>query len=361
MDNSLNDVIAAFRFDSVPVTCENFGSGHVNRTYLVNAQSGTRYVLQKLSNAAFNDVPALMENVVTVTEFIASQSDDDRATLHFIPVSDGKYYYMDSSGDYWRCYRFVEDSICLDLAESPEDFYQCAVAFGSFQKLLSAFPAESLHETIPDFHNTPDRYRKFHLSLDADVLGRRHTCEDEIAFVLEREQMAAALQIMRNNAELPVRVTHNDTKLNNVLFDAETRKALCVIDLDTVMPGLIAYDFGDAIRFGASTALEDEKDLSMVSMSLELFDAFTRGYLDSCAGLTKKEIDSLALGAKIITLEIGLRFLTDYLDGDVYFAIDYPEHNLVRARTQFKLVSDMEQKWDKMLEIVDFEAKRHSP
>ena len=360
MDNILNEVLQQFSFDSEPVECKGHGSGHINNTFLVTSSSGKRYILQRLSKAAFGNIPELMENVVAVTKFIASVSSDERSTLHCIPCRNGLYYCTDANGDYWRSYNYIENSICLNLAESPEDFYQCAVAFGSFQKMLSSFPASSLHETIPEFHNTPDRYRKFHISLDTDKCSRRHTCEEEIAFVLAREEMAGELQQMRERGELPIRVTHNDTKLNNVLFDASTRKALCVIDLDTVMPGLIAYDFGDAIRFGASTALEDEKDLSKVSMSLDLFRAFASGYFASCEGLTRAEVSSLALGAKIITLEIGMRFLTDYLDGDIYFATEYPEHNLSRARTQFKLVADMENKWDEMVAIVAEEAERNS-
>jgi Putative homoserine kinase type II (protein kinase fold) len=291
MDNSnnLNEILSAFCFDGLPVDAKPLGSGHINRTLLITTDSGKRYVLQRMSSAAFDDVPALMENVIAVTRFIAEHSDDARSTLHFIPVKSGEYYYVDETGSYWRCYEYVENSICLNLAESTEDFYQAAVAFGNFQRMLSEFPAETLNDTIPNFHNTPDRYRKFHISLDADVKNRRHTCEEETAFVLQREEMAGQLQKMLNNGELPLRVTHNDTKLNNVLFDAETRKALCVIDLDTVMPGLVAFDFGDAIRFGASTALEDETDLSKVSMSIDLFTAFTKGYLSSCEGLTEKE------------------------------------------------------------------------
>ena len=358
MGNSteLKNVLSDFCFNGNPVKTEPLGSGHINRTMLVTADSGKRYVLQRMSSAAFGDVPSLMENVIAVTRFITEHSDHERSTLHFIPAKSGEYYHVDETGYYWRCYEYVENSICLNLAESPEDFYQAAVAFGNFQRILSEFPASTLNETIPDFHNTPDRYRKFHISLDADVKSRRSSCEEEVSFLLEREKMAGKLQEMRDNCRLPLRVTHNDTKLNNVLFDKDTGKALCVIDLDTVMPGLVAYDFGDAIRFGASTALEDETDLSKVSMSIELFTAFTKGYLSSCEGLTEEEFYSLVLGSKIITLEIGMRFLTDYLDGDIYYATEYPEHNLVRARTQFKLVADMENKWEEMLEIMSRES-----
>ena len=260
--------------------------------------------------------------------------------------------YTDEKGQSWRVYDFVEDSICLQAAETQEDFYQSAVAFGRFQDMLTRFPASTLHETIPNFHNTPERYRTFHRVLEADVCGRAASVREEIDFVLSREQAAGELQRMRDCGELPLRVTHNDTKLNNVMLDAKTRKALCVIDLDTVMPGLAAYDFGDSIRFGAATAAEDEKDLDKMRMDLELYRTFARGFIRSCPSLTEKERETLPLGAKLMTLECGLRFLTDYLDGDHYFAIHRPEHNLDRARTQFKLVRDMEDKWEDMCRII---------
>jgi Ser/Thr protein kinase RdoA (MazF antagonist) len=239
----------------------------------------------------------------------------------------------------------------LQTAETPEDFYQSAVGFGRFQKLLADFPAETLHESIPNFHNTIDRYRIFHETLEKDPMGRAKDAAEEIAFVLAREEEAGILQRLRLTGELPLRVTHNDTKLNNVLLDENTRKALCVIDLDTVMPGLSLYDFGDSIRFGAATAAEDEKDLSKMTINLDLFRIFTEGFLSSC-DLTDKEIELLPLGAKIMTLECGVRFLTDYLDGDHYFAVHREGHNLDRCRTQFKLVAEMERKWTEMAEIV---------
>jgi Ser/Thr protein kinase RdoA (MazF antagonist) len=265
-------------------------------------------------------------------------------------TDEGKSFYTDETGHY-RLYEFVEGTICLQSAESPEDFYQSAVGFGRFQKLLSAFPAETLHEAIPNFHNTIDRYRIFHETLEKDPMGRAKDVEKEISFVLAHEEEAGTLQRMRLSGELPLRVTHNDTKLNNVLLDEKTRKALCVIDLDTVMPGLSLYDFGDSIRFGAATAAEDEKDLSKMTIDLELFRIFTEGFLTSC-DLTEREIELLPLGAKIMTLECGVRFLTDYLDGDHYFAVHREGHNLDRCRTQFKLVSEMERKWSEMAEIV---------
>ncbi|MDO5459097.1 MAG: aminoglycoside phosphotransferase family protein [Eubacteriales bacterium] len=348
----MEQVLDLFRLNGRPVSCDPYGEGHINLTFLAVTDTGKRYILQRLSRAAFHDIPGLMGNVAAVTEFLAARSSDPRSSLHLIPTLDGRSFCRDSEGEFWRVYDFVEDSLCLQTPETPEDFYQSAVAFGQFQCRLRDFPAETLCETIPNFHNTPDRYRKFHLAVDADAAGRLSSVLPEVRFLLEREEKGGTLQRLREGGELPVRVTHNDTKLNNVMLDAVTRKALCVIDLDTVMPGLVAYDFGDSIRFGASTAPEDEKDLSRVEMSLDLYETYARGFIPACGALTAAEIESLPLGAWTMTLENGLRFLTDYLEGDHYYHITRPEHNLDRCRTQLKLVSDMEQKWDPMTAII---------
>lgn len=348
----MEQVLDLFRLNGRPVSCDPYGEGHINLTFLTVTDTGKRYILQRLSRAAFHDIPGLMGNVAAVTEFLAARSPDPRSSLHLIPTLDGRSFCRDSEGEFWRVYDFVEDSLCLQTPETPEDFYQSAVAFGQFQCRLRDFPAETLCETIPNFHNTPDRYRKFHLAVDADAAGRLSSVLPEVRFLLEREEKGGTLQRLREGGELPVRVTHNDTKLNNVMLDAVTRKALCVIDLDTVMPGLVAYDFGDSIRFGASTAPEDEKDLSRVEMSLDLYETYARGFIPACGGLTAAELESLPLGAWTMTLENGLRFLTDYLEGDHYYHITRPEHNLDRCRTQLKLVSDMEQKWDPMTAII---------
>lgn len=254
-------------------------------------------------------------------------------------------------------YDFVEGTICLQLPETDEDFYQSAVGFGTFQQLLTDFPAAKLHETIPNFHNTPDRYRALLETLERDPMHRAAQVQPEIEFALARQAEMSAIQNALTAGELPLRVTHNDTKLNNVLLDAATRQALCVIDLDTVMPGSSLYDFGDSIRFGAATAAEDEKDLSKMEMSLDRFRVFTRGYVRACPGLTAKELELLPMGAKTMTMECGVRFLTDYLDGDHYFAVHRDGQNRDRARTQFKLVADMEKKWDEMRKIVKEETK----
>ena len=351
-----NDVymnaIHRFVMDGKPVSCEPYGCGHINHTFLITTDAGKRYILQMLNGGVFQDPEGLMENVVAITRHIAGKTADPRGSLHLNPTVDGRLYTRGDKGNMWRLYDFVEGSICLQTPETMEDFYQSAVAFGTFQRQLADFPAETLHETIPNFHNTPDRYRKFHEALRADVCGRAKEVGPEIEFVLDREGEAGALQRMRDSGELPTRVTHNDTKLNNVMLDEKTRKPLCVIDLDTVMPGLAAYDFGDSIRFGAATAAEDEKDLTKMEMSLDAFETYTRGFITACPDLTEREKQTLPLGAKIMTLECGVRFLTDYLEGDKYFAIHRPGHNLDRARTQFKLVGDMEEKWDRMNAIV---------
>lgn len=348
----MTDAIKHFRLDGEVSSCTVYGSGHINRTQLITMDSGKRYILQQINNSIFKDVDALMNNIIAVTEHIARKDPDPRHTLTLVPTLDGKSYYCDEQGRYFRIYNFIENSICLDLAENAEDFYQSAVAFGNFQNQLSDFPAHTLTETIPHFHDTPVRYEQLDAAIAADVKGRVKEVSREIDFVMARREEAGTMVNMLSRGELPLRVTHNDTKLNNVMLDAVTRKPLCVIDLDTVMPGLAANDFGDSIRFGASTALEDEKDLSRVEMSLSLYEAYTRGFLSACRNLTANELDTLPLGAKLMTLECGVRFLADYLAGDVYFHIDRPEHNLDRCRTQFKLVHSMEQQWSDMQRVV---------
>lgn len=340
-----------FQLEGAPFSCEAYGCGHINHTHLLVTTSGRRYILQRINQRVFPNVKALMENIQAVISHLRSRVDDPREAMSLVPTLEGNSYYTDDSGCY-RLYDFVEGSVCLQAAESPSDFYESAVAFGHFLQNLSDFPAETLYETIPNFHNTPDRYRIFHETLAEDRADRARLCREEIDFVLARETESGVLQALRDAGELPLRVTHNDTKLNNALLDAKTHKALCVIDLDTVMPGLSLYDFGDSIRFGAATAAEDEKDLDKMELSLELFRIYTRGFLSAFPHLTEKEIELLPMGAKLMTLECGLRFLTDYLDGDRYFAVHREGHNLDRARTQFKLVADMEKKWDEMHSIV---------
>ena len=349
-------ILRQFCLDAEPASCTPYGCGHINRTYLVATAGGRCYILQKINHHTFRDVAGLMENIELVTEHLRRKSPDPRSVLTLIRTKDGKSY-LEADDGYWRVFRFVEDSICLQQPESDADFYESAVGFGTFQQLLSDFPAEKLHETIPNFHNTPDRYRAIHETLTRDPMHRAAQVQPEIEFALARQAEMAALQNALDAGELPLRVTHNDTKLNNVLFDAKTRKALCIIDLDTVMPGSALYDYGDSIRFGAATAAEDERELDKMEMSLERFRVFTRGYVRACPGLTQKELELLPLGAKVMTMECGVRFLTDHIDGDNYFSIHREGQNLDRARTQFKLVADMERKWDKMKEIVNEEVQ----
>ena len=357
MNENLFEVLRAFRLDAKPVSCEPYGCGHINVTYLAVMESGRRYILQKINNNTFRDVAGLMENITAVTEFLRTKTDDPRSVLTLVKTHDGASY-LHAQDAYWRVYDFVEDSICLQLPETDEDFYQSAVGFGTFQQLLTDFPAAKLHETIPNFHNTPDRYRALLETLKRDPMHRAAQVQPEIEFALARQAEMSTIQNALTAGELPLRVTHNDTKLNNVLLDAKTRKALCVIDLDTVMPGSSLYDFGDSIRFGAATAAEDEKDISKMEMSLDRFRVFTRGYVRACPGLTAKELELLPMGAKTMTMECGVRFLTDFLDGDHYFAVHREGQNLDRCRTQFKLVADMEKKWDEMQKIVAEEKER---
>lgn len=312
------------------------------------------YVVQKINTNVFKDPDALMQNIVGVTTHLqkkiaARGGDVLRETLNFLPAKDGKYYVCDDVGNCWRCYRHVGGVYTCNTIDSETVFYNAGEAFGAFQNELADYPGETLAETIPNFHNTASRFADFERAVKEDAAGRAASVADEIAFVRAREADTHVLVDLLAKGELPVRVTHNDTKLNNILFDEKTNKGICIIDLDTVMPGLALYDFGDSIRFGANTASEDEKDVSKVSLSLPLYEAYTRGYLKSAGkSLTAREIEYLPFSAKLMTFECGMRFLTDYLNGDTYFKIAYPEHNLVRCRTQFALVRDMEQKMDEM-------------
>ena len=351
----MREEIFRFPTDGRPVDCEEIRRGHVNTTYLITTDTGARYILQDVNTYAFPETDIIMNNVSAISRYLAEKGGERPAMISYIDTLDGRRYYDDGKGGAWRVYRFVENSVCYDRAECDEDFYECARAFGSFQNALADFPAERLGETIVDFHNTPARFRQLREAVEEDACGRLGEVREELDFAFAREEAVSRLQRMRETGELPTRVTHNDTKINNVLFDADTRRAICVIDLDTVMPGLSVYDFGDAVRFGASTAAEDEKDLDKVGLDLHLFRVFTRGFLEACPALTEKEIDCLPLGAYTITTELGTRFLADYLKGDRYFSIDYPRHNLDRARVQFKLVRDMEEKWDEMRRIIDEE------
>lgn len=359
--NKVHEAIDGFKLPGELKECIRYGSGHINDTYRLTYETpqGTkRYILQRMSKSIFKKPVELMENVSGVTawlrkKIIENGGDPERETLTLVKSNDGLPYFVDSTGEYWRVYLFIEGATCYDAVKDDNDFYQSAVAFGHFQRLLADYPAETLHETIKDFHNTPDRLEKFKKAIAEDICGRVASVQKEIDFILEREELTHALYDLQLDGRLPLRVTHNDTKLNNIMIDDETGKAICVIDLDTVMPGLTANDFGDSIRFGASTALEDEQDLSKVSCDLHLFDVYTRGFIEGCGGaLTDLEIDMLPMGAILMTFENGIRFLTDHLEGDHYYHIHREGHNLDRCRTQLTLVKDMQEKLPQMNAII---------
>lgn len=358
----LKNILEKFDFKGELISCELFGSGHINSTFLATYDDDNnfrRYVVQKVNSNVFKNIDGLMENIFSVTSYLRERikeygGDENRETLHFIKTKDGHNYYKDANGDCYRAYIFVADSVSYDSVDSPELFAQSGVAFGKFQKLLSEFPADTLFETIPDFHNTAKRYEnEFLTAVEKNASGRAENCADEIQFVKNRKKYCSVLVDLQGEGKIPVRVTHNDTKLNNVMFDEHSTKAICVIDLDTVMPGLALYDFGDSIRFGANTAEEDEPDLSKVSLNLEYFEAYSKGFLSEAGdSLNQVEKDNLAFACILMTFECGMRFLTDYLNGDVYFKTAYPEHNLVRAKNQFALVADMEKHLDDMKDII---------
>lgn len=333
-----------------------WGNGHINDTFLVEGE--TRYILQRMNGSIFTKPMEVMENIVGVTTFLkekirTSGGDAMRETLTVIPSRDGKSAYQDDAGDYWRMYYMIENAVCYNQVQTEQDFYEVAKAFGNFGYMLSDYPAKTLHETIPGFHDTRARYEAFMRAVEADVCGRAESVRKEISFFQERKDITGLLGQMQAEGKLPLRVTHNDTKLNNIMMDKKTAKGICVIDLDTVMPGLAVHDFGDSIRFGASTGAEDEPDLSKVSLDLHLFDLYTKGFLLGSQGsLTDMEIAMLPMGAKVMTYECGIRFLMDYLQGDTYFKTHREGHNLDRCRTQMKLVADMEKKWEQMEEIV---------
>lgn len=350
--NSLKEVFVNFGFEPdakyIP-----WGNGHINDTFRVE----DKFILQRINTDVFKDYQALMNNVCLVTTYLQKMlyengGDVLRETMGVMPAIDGKNYYKCADGRVYRVYIFVQDSLSLEKVETKDDLYSCGLGFGDFQKMLSGFNAELLVETIPHFHDTLKRFEAFKEALNNDVKDRAKDCKAEIDFVLNRyDEIKKIAEIY---SKLPLRVTHNDTKLNNVLFDNETRAPLCVIDLDTVMPGYAANDFGDAIRFGASTAAEDETDLSKVHFDMELYKAFAKGFIEGCGdGLTKEEKLSFPYGCIMMTFECGMRFLTDYLNGDTYFKIHREHHNLDRCRTQQKLVSEMEEKLPQMLAFIN--------
>ena len=359
----IEEAICHIDFKGTLIDYERYGQGHINDTFVVRFiqedQSILRYILQRMNHETFHRPDQLMKNIAGVTSFLRkkillNQGDVNRETMNIIATKDGNTYYRDSIGSYWRAYLFIEDAICFDQVEKPEDFYQSAIAFGRFQQLLADYPADTLFETIKDFHNTPVRLDNLRKAIENNSADRVKEVTAEIEFALQREEFIHTLMDLYEAGKLPLKVTHNDTKLNNIMIDNKSGKAICVIDLDTVMPGFSVTDFGDSIRFGASTGAEDEPDLSKVNFDLKLYEIYTKGFLEGCNGsLSETERAMLPVGAKMMTLECGIRFLTDYLQGDTYFRTHREGHNLDRARTQFKLVADMEQHWEKMIAVVN--------
>ena len=361
-DPNLEDALFAFKLGEKASFVKPFGAGHINDTYAVylteDGHDELRYVIQRINTGVFKKPKDVMENIFGVTEYLrrrilARGGDADREALSYLKTKTGAYFFEDAAGSPWRCYHYIDNSVCYESARGARDFYNSARSFGAFLRELEDYPADTLHETIEKFHDTRSRYADFERAVSRDVKNRAKLCRDEIAFITARKDDCAFLMDLLEAGELPLRVTHNDTKLNNVLFDKTTGEALCVIDLDTIMPGLAANDYGDSIRFGASTAAEDEKNLDKVHFDFGLFEAYTRGYLETAGpALTAKEKETLPWGAKLMTLECGMRFLTDFLQGDTYFKVTHPTHNLERCRTQLRLVDEMEQRFDEMQRAV---------
>ena len=344
------------------VSAPPYGSGHINDTFALEMDQGgksVRYVLQRINHNIFRNPDGLMRNVERVCRHAqaklaqAGRADASRRALTLVPTRDGRGWYVDPRGNHWRCYVFVERATGHDVIRNADQAFQAAKAFGAFQALLADLPGDRLIETIPNFHHTPSRYAAFAAALAKDAHGRAKEAAPEIAFAQARAHEVGTIVEAMARGEIPERVTHNDTKLNNVLLDNESQEGICVIDLDTVMPGSALYDFGDLVRTSTSPAAEDETDLSKVTMQLPMFEALVQGYLASAGGfLTPRERELLPFAGKLITFEIGLRFLTDWLEGDVYFKVKRPRHNLDRLRTQFKLVESIEAQLPAMQALV---------
>jgi Ser/Thr protein kinase RdoA (MazF antagonist) len=355
--DNLESIISSFPFMGQLRNIEKTNTGLINCTYILTFSDGNqefKYVLQQINTNVFHNPDELMSNIMNVTGFLRNKiilegRNPERETLTFLYTNNNSPYYHDKYGKFWRAYNYISNCYTCDCIDEPVKALRSGKAFGHFQKLLADYPIDNLFETIPDFHNTPVRYTALKEAIEKSTPELTKYAEFEIEFALNREKDAHKLTDLLKSGELPLRVTHNDTKINNVLFDKITHEAFCVIDLDTVMPGLSLYDFGDSIRSSAVTSDENEKDLSKYGLSLELFNSYSEGYiLEAGSALTKTEAELLPFSAKLMALECGVRFLTDYLSGDTYFKTEYPEHNLVRCKTQFKLVSDIEKNIDTM-------------
>ncbi len=363
IQNQVISVCEHFNIDGELVSFNVFTDGHINSTYGAFFEKDgvvSKYLVQVVNTVVFKNPDELMQNIVNVTHHLRKKikengGNPERETLKFLKGKDGKYchYFADKC---WRIYKFVDNSFACSKIENPKMFENAGRCFGLFQRNLDGYPIDTLFETIKDFHNTPKRLQDLVDSFKADPVGRASSVKSEFDFSVEREKDTHILLDCHKNGEIPLRVTHNDTKLNNILFDKDTKEAICVIDLDTIMPGFSLYDFGDALRFGCNTTKEDDDNLDNVSFSLELFESFAKGFLSACAKeLTPTEVKYLAFSAKLMTYECAIRFLKDYIDGDIYFRInpEIPTHNLIRARNQFKLVEDIESKLDIMNGIVE--------
>ena len=346
----LFEVMANFQIEGNVISVEPYGSGHINVTYLAVTDK-KRYILQKINNNLFTNVEKLMNNIYLVTEHVRKKC-TDKTTLTLVKTNDDKPYLV-LNNQYYRVYDFIENSVCLQIPRNTDEFQASAVSFGEFANMLADFDATQLYEVLPNFHNTVVRFENFEKSLANNLSNRAHLATEEINFALARKNITSKIVSLIESGEMPLKVTHNDTKLNNVLLDEKTLQGLAVIDLDTVMPGSVCYDFGDSIRFGCNSSYEDEEDLSKVYFKMDMFEAYVKGYLSSMSDITKIEKECLVDGAILMTFECGIRFLSDFLDGDTYFKTTKLNHNLYRCRTQFKLVSEMEKNRELMLEIVN--------
>jgi Ser/Thr protein kinase RdoA (MazF antagonist) len=358
----LISIASRFRLRGRPTLAEPYGTGHVNDTYAVTCEQdgqSIRYILQRINHLVFRDPPAMMENIVRVTRHVRGKLEEegadeiDRRVLEVIPTLDGVDFLHDEEGLYWRVYQFIERAQTYDVIENTRQAYQAAMAFGRFQQQLADLPGPRLTESVPAFHHTRSRMDTLLKAIEADVGNRAASARAEIEFALRREPMAGQLLDGLARGALPERITHNDTKLNNVMIDDRTSEGVCVIDLDTVMPGSSLYDFGDMVRTATNTGAEDETDLSKISSDLTMFEALVKGYLAATRDfLTPAELDLLPLGGKLMTFEVGIRFLADYLEGDVYFKTHRKNHNLDRCRTQFALVQSIEEQEERMHELI---------
>ncbi|MFC1923162.1 phosphotransferase enzyme family protein [Chloroflexota bacterium] len=362
MKPDFKDIVQHFEFEGDFSSAFSYGTGHINDTYIASFEdngSTRRYILQRINHHIFLNPEGMMKNIEAVTAHLGRRietagGDPQREALTLIPTVEENSYFLTEQGDYWRGYLFINNARTYEVVENLDHVYNAAKAFGNFQNLLSDYPSEKLIETIPYFHNTRKRYQDFIQAVERDEVNRAKSSEPEIEFVLQREKDTSVLIDLLAQGELPERITHNDTKFNNVMIDNETGAGVCVIDLDTVMPGLSLYDFGDAIRSLANSAAEDEQDLSQVQFDSEIYEHYTHGYLDAVGNLlTETEIEYMPFSAILMTLECGMRFLADHLQGDTYFKIHRENHNLDRCRTQFKLVADMEEQFDEMVRIVN--------